>query len=60
MLSGEHLVDVLGDGAHLTLGFAGAEDEIIGDGGQLGDVEDQNITGLLVEGGLRDGQGFSL
>lgn len=51
---------MLGDGPHLTLGFAGAEDEIIGDGGQLGDVEDQNITGLLVEGGLRDGQGFSL
>ena len=36
----KHLVDVLGDGPYLALGFAGAEDEIIGDGSQLGDVED--------------------
>lgn len=32
-LAGELAVNVVRDGPHLTLGFPGAQDQIIGDGG---------------------------
>jgi hypothetical protein len=59
-LAGKHAVDVVGDGPDLPLGFTGAQDQIIGDGGQLGDREDQDVVRFLLDGRPGDGKGFRL
>jgi len=51
---------MVGDGADLTLGFTRAQDQIIGDGGQLGDKEDQDVLRFLLEGRPGDGESFRL
>lgn len=59
-LADKHAVDVVGDGADLTLGFTRAQDQIIGDGGQLGDRKDQDVLCFLLERRPGDGKGFRL
>ena len=59
-LTGERAVDMVRDGPDLTLRLAGAQNEIIGDGSQLGDMEDLNVVGLLFEGRLRYCKGLGL
>ena len=59
-LAGKHAVDVVGDSPDLPLGFTGAQDQIIGDGGQLGDREDQDVVRFLLERRPGDGKGFRL
>ena len=54
-LSGEGAVDMFRDRAGLTVGFPGAEHQIIGNGGQLGDIEDDDVNGFLFECCLGDG-----
>ena len=59
-LAGKHAVDVVGDSPDLPLGFTGAQDQIIGDGGQLGDREDQDVVRFLLERRPGDGKSFRL
>jgi hypothetical protein len=40
-------LDLLGDGADLAVAVAGADDEVVGDDERLGDVEDEDVAGLL-------------
>ena len=44
-------LDLFGDGADLALAVARADDEVVGDDQRLGDVEDDDVAGLL--GGRR-------
>ena len=44
-------LDLFGDGADLAVAVAGADDEVVGDDQRLGDVEDDDVAGLL--GGRR-------
>jgi hypothetical protein len=56
----EDLVDVIGDRLHLTLGLARAEHQVISDRGKLGDVENEDVFGLLFQGRRGDGDRFGL
>ena len=40
-------LDLFGDGADLALAVARADDEVVGDDERLGDVEDEDVAGLL-------------
>lgn len=53
-------VDLIGDGTYLTVGVGRTDDEVIGDRGERGDVEDENVVGLFGEGCLSDGECFRL
>src|SRR4030095_3019462 len=44
-------LDLFGDGADLPVAVTRADDEVVGDDQRLGDVEDENVAGLL--GGWR-------
>ena len=57
---GQHTVYVIGDRSGLPIGVRGAQHEIIGDGSQLRNVKDEDVRGLLVEHGLRNGKGRGL
>src|SRR4029453_16148291 len=48
-------LDLFGDGADLAGAVARADDEVVGDDQRLGDVEDEDVAGLL--GGCRRGGG---
>jgi hypothetical protein len=56
----EDLIDVIGDRLHLTLGLARAEHQVISDRGKLGDVENEDVFGLLFQGRRGDGDRFGL
>ena len=43
-------VDLIGDGLHLPLVVAGADDEIIGKGGDAAQVQNDQVFGLFVFG----------
>ncbi len=51
-------VDVVGDGLDLTLGFSRADDQVVGDGGQLRNVQDEDVGGFLFQRRLGDRLGF--
>ncbi len=57
---GQHPVDMIGDGACLSIGLRGTQDQIVGDRGQFRNVEDEDIRGLFVEHRPRDGKGSGL
>ena len=44
----------------LPVRVGGPQNQVVGDGGQLRNVEDEDIRGLLVEHGLRNGKGRGL
>jgi hypothetical protein len=48
--------DFIGDGLDLAGVGAGADDEIIGEGGDTGEVEDEDVGGLLFTGGADGGE----
>lgn len=45
----QRVIDVLCNGANLAFGVSRTDDEIIGDGGQLTDVQDQDIFRFLLQ-----------
>src|SRR3989442_3201691 len=51
---GRLFADGVRDRLHLPLSATGADHEKVGDGGQLRDVEDKDVLGLLVARGLDD------
>ena len=59
-MRGEDTVDVVGNRSGLPFGFARTDDQIIGDRGQLGNVEDEDVGGFFVEGSPGDGEGYDL
>ena len=48
---------MLADRADLTVGVAGTQHQVIGNGGEGGDMEDQDVIGLFLDGRLSDGNG---
>ncbi len=44
------MLDEFGDGLYLRGAFPGADDKIIGDDGETGEIKDNEIDGLLFEG----------
>jgi len=48
------LKDRLRDGLDLTVGGAAADDEEVGDGSQLADIQEDDVVRLLVRGGVDD------
>jgi len=44
----------------LPIRVGGPQDQVVGDGGQLRNVKDEDVRGLLVEHGLRNGKGRGL
>src|SRR5919204_1524042 len=50
----EQLQDAVGDGIDLALRAAGADDEVVGEGGQLAELEQHDVGRLLVLGRLDD------
>ena len=59
-LRGENSVDVIRNRPGLALRIPGTQDEIICDGSQFGDVQDEDIGGLLVEDRLCYRESFGL
>src|SRR5690349_22325114 len=57
---GQDTIDMVGDRSRLPIRVGGPQDEIIGDGGQLRNVEDEDVRRLLVEHGSRDGESCGL
>ena len=53
----EDAVNMIGDGTRLAIRVCRADDEIVGNGGQRRDLEDEDVGGLLIEHGLGDGEG---
>ena len=49
VVAGDDGVDVVRDGFDLPVGVPRADDEVVGDGGQLRDVEDDDVGGFLLE-----------
>lgn len=58
-LRGQGPVNAVRDGADLPFRFTGTDDEIIGDRGQCGHMQDEHIGGFLVQRCPCDGQCFS-
>ena len=59
MALGLELVDhMVCDRARLSLRFSGADDQVIGNGGQFGDMQDENVGGLFVQDGTCHRQRF--
>ena len=52
---------MIGDGTRLAIRIRGTDDQVVGNGGQRGYLEDENVGGLLVEHGPcnREGRGPS-
>ena len=59
-LGAEHITDMIGNRPSLAFGFSGAQHQIVGDGGEFRNVQDEDVCGLLVEDGSRDGKSFGL
>lgn len=59
-LGTEHITDMVRNGASLTFRFSGAQHQIVGDGGEFRNVQDEDVCGLLVEDGSRNGKSFGL
>ena len=57
---GQHAIDMVGDRSRLPIRLGGPQNQVVGDGSQLRNVEDEDIRGLLVEHGLRNGKGRGL
>lgn len=57
---GQHPIDMIGDGTCLSIGFRGAQDQVVGDRGQFRNMEDEDIRGLFVEHRPRDSKGSGL
>ena len=57
---GEHAIDMVGDRSRLSIRVSGPQDQVDGDGSQLRNVKDEDVRGLLVEHGLRNGKGRGL
>jgi hypothetical protein len=53
----EDTVDMIADGARLTIRIRRANDQVIGNGGQRRYLEDENVGGLLIEHGPSNGEG---
>jgi len=51
---GQYAVNVIGNCSCLPIGLCRTQDQIIGDGGQFSDMEDEDVYGLLVEHGPRN------
>jgi hypothetical protein len=51
---GQHPIDVIGDGSRLAVRISGTQHQIVGNGGQFRNVEDEDVRGLLVEHGPRN------
>jgi hypothetical protein len=58
-LRGEGSVDAVRDRADLPFRFTGTDDEVIGDRGQCGDMQDEDIGGFLIQRCPCDNQCFS-
>jgi hypothetical protein len=56
----QDLIDMVRDRFDLTIRVARAQHEVIGDGGELRDVEDEDVFGLFFEGRLSDSDRFGL
>src|SRR5574340_1157221 len=50
-LRGEAVANMVGNRPSLALRFPGSDDQIVGDRSQCGDMQDQDIGGLLVQDG---------
>ncbi len=59
-LGRQHRVNVVGNSLHLSLGLSGTQDQIVGEGSQLRNVQDEDVGGFLFEGCPGDGPGFDL
>ncbi len=59
-LDGKGAVDVVRDSTDLTISFRGTQDEVICNGGQLGDRKHQDVIGLLLKGRLGNSERSSL
>ena len=57
---GQRVIDVVGDRSCLPIRVCGSQDQIIGDGGQFRNLEDEDVRGLLIEHGPRDSEGRGL
>lgn len=57
---GQHAIDMVGDRSGLPIRVGGPQDQVVGDRRQLRNVEDEDVRGLLVEHGLRNGKGGGL
>lgn len=53
----EGAVDMIGDGTRLAIRIRGTDDQVVGNGGQWGYLEDKNVGGLLIEHGPGNGKG---
>jgi hypothetical protein len=54
VLLGQFLLDVLGDRAELPRVLDRADDEVVGDGREMSDIEDENVSCQRVRCDLRD------
>lgn len=54
----EHVANMVCDRSCLPLRFSGADNQVIGKGGQFGDMQDENVGGLFVQDGTRHRQRF--
>jgi hypothetical protein len=59
-LAGQTAVDMVRDGANLTVRASRAKHQVVGHGGELPDVQHHDVLGLLVERRGGDGKRFSL
>lgn len=56
----EHIAHVVRHGPRLTLRFPGTDDQIVGNRGQCGDMQDENIGGFFVQDGACHRESFGL
>ncbi len=53
----EDAIDVIGDSTRLAIRICRAYDQIVGNGGQWRNLEDEDVGGLLIEHGSGNGEG---
>ncbi len=51
---------MVSDRSCLAIGVCGPKDEVIGNGGQFRNVKDEDVRGLLIEHGSRNGESRGL
>jgi len=54
----ELLFDSVADGANLRMAETGADEEVVGEGAELAEIEESDVLGLLTASGLHGAEEF--